>query len=231
MCSAMCRGTLVISAGFQENISRLCLSKPHSSFCPSSVKLEPIAIVCSGYSGWIATWIFSFVTRLITGCDTPGPETIVHYSGIILLLRNVTVPLVTKNFSILWAVDGTARILLTLGLPIIPFNNIFPSGHIISPLNPTSGVVAGIIWDPTFGRNLLNQCSYKISEKVERITKKRTKNKAKTTKPGTEWKSCEGQSQIKAKDQKSQSQSQLNKLTVKTGAVIEEYYWLQSQPI
>ncbi|GJU11208.1 hypothetical protein Tco_1133604 [Tanacetum coccineum] len=65
----------------------------------------------------------------------------------------------------------------------------------------------------------------------ERMTKKRTKNKAKTTKPGTEWKSCEGQSQIKAKDQKSQSQSQLNKLTVKTGAVIEEYYWMQSQPI
>ncbi|GKA89803.1 hypothetical protein Tco_0811615 [Tanacetum coccineum] len=69
------------------------------------------------------------------------------------------------------------------------------------------------------------------SMQQERITKKRTKNKAKTTKPGTEWKSCEGQSQIKAKDQKSQSQSQLNKLTVKTGAVIEEYYWLQSQPI
>ncbi|GJX38858.1 hypothetical protein Tco_0252161 [Tanacetum coccineum] len=44
------------------------------------------------------------------------------------------------------------------------------------------------------------------------------------TKPGTEWKSCKGQSQSKAKDQKSQSQSQLNKLTVKTGAVIEEYY-------
>ncbi|GJZ46475.1 hypothetical protein Tco_0594071 [Tanacetum coccineum] len=65
----------------------------------------------------------------------------------------------------------------------------------------------------------------------ERITKKRTKNKAKTTKPDTEWKSCKGQSQSKAKDQKSQSQSQLNKLTVKTGAVIEEYYWLQSQPI
>ncbi|GJS54268.1 retrovirus-related pol polyprotein from transposon TNT 1-94 [Tanacetum coccineum] len=66
---------------------------------------------------------------------------------------------------------------------------------------------------------------------LERITKKRTKNKAKTTKPDSEWKSCEGQSQIKAKDQKSQSQSQLNKLTVKTGAVIEEYYWMQSQPI
>ncbi|GJS84862.1 hypothetical protein Tco_0751403 [Tanacetum coccineum] len=63
---------------------------------------------------------------------------------------------------------------------------------------------------------------------IERITKKRTKNKAKTTKLDSEWKSCEGQSQSKAKDQK--SQSQLNKLTVKTGAVIEEYYWLQSHP-
>ncbi|GKA30159.1 retrovirus-related pol polyprotein from transposon TNT 1-94, partial [Tanacetum coccineum] len=40
----------------------------------------------------------------------------------------------------------------------------------------------------------------------ERITKKRTKNKAKTTKLDSEWKSCEGQSQIKAKDQKSQIQ-------------------------
>ncbi|GKA70880.1 retrovirus-related pol polyprotein from transposon TNT 1-94, partial [Tanacetum coccineum] len=64
---------------------------------------------------------------------------------------------------------------------------------------------------------------------MERITKKRTKNEAKTTKPDSEWKSCEGQSQSKAKDQI--SQSQLNKSTVKTKAVIEEYYWLQSQPI
>ncbi|GJT10127.1 hypothetical protein Tco_0857169 [Tanacetum coccineum] len=63
-----------------------------------------------------------------------------------------------------------------------------------------------------------------LKDFLERITKKRTKNKAKTTKPGTEWKSCGRQSQSKAKDQKSQSQSQLNKLTVKTGAVIEEYY-------
>ncbi|GJT46845.1 hypothetical protein Tco_0955560 [Tanacetum coccineum] len=59
----------------------------------------------------------------------------------------------------------------------------------------------------------------------ERITKKRTKNKAKTTKLDSEWKSCEGQSQIKAKDQKSQSQSQLNKLTVQNPvAYLKEYY-------
>ncbi|GJY45534.1 hypothetical protein Tco_0434597 [Tanacetum coccineum] len=45
------------------------------------------------------------------------------------------------------------------------------------------------------------------------------------TKPDTEWKSCKRQGQSKAKDQISQSQSQLNKSTVKTKAVIEEYYW------
>ncbi|GKA92757.1 RNA-directed DNA polymerase, eukaryota [Tanacetum coccineum] len=44
------------------------------------------------------------------------------------------------------------------------------------------------------------------------------------TKPDTEWKSCKRQGQSKAKDQISQSQSQLNKSTVKTKAVIEEYY-------
>ncbi|GJW92278.1 hypothetical protein Tco_0169831 [Tanacetum coccineum] len=60
---------------------------------------------------------------------------------------------------------------------------------------------------------------------------KRQKTQQKMTKPDTEWKSCEGQSQSKAKDQISQNQSQLNKSTVKTKAVIEEYYWLQSQPI
>nr|GEW69504.1 reverse transcriptase domain-containing protein [Tanacetum cinerariifolium] len=36
----------------QENISRLHLSSPHSSFRHSSVKAEPIVIACSGYSGW-----------------------------------------------------------------------------------------------------------------------------------------------------------------------------------
>ncbi|GKF32334.1 hypothetical protein Tco_0102132 [Tanacetum coccineum] len=120
LCSAMCRKTLVISAGFQANISRLRLSKPHSFFRPSSFKVEPIATVCSGYSRWIATWIFSSVTWFITSCDAPGPESIVHSSGMILLLRSVTVSPATGNFSIPWAVDRIARILFTPGLPIIP---------------------------------------------------------------------------------------------------------------
>ncbi|GJU83332.1 putative ribonuclease H-like domain-containing protein [Tanacetum coccineum] len=50
-CSAICRGTLVMSTSFQANMSRLRLSKPHNSLRPSFIKLEPIAIVCSGYSG------------------------------------------------------------------------------------------------------------------------------------------------------------------------------------
>ncbi|GJX80750.1 hypothetical protein Tco_0328899 [Tanacetum coccineum] len=82
-------------------------------------------------------------------------------------------------------VDGTAWILLTHGLPMIPLygdgdlttmkfiyaevecssspiftsNDIFPSGHIISPLTLTNSVAAG-----TIGRNLLKQCSYRISK-------------------------------------------------------------------
>ncbi|GJW36945.1 hypothetical protein Tco_0059865 [Tanacetum coccineum] len=133
---------------------------------------------------------FSSVTWLITGCCTPGPETIVHSNRMILLLRNVTVLPVTGNFIIPCAVDGTVLILFTHGLPMIPLygdgdlttmkfihvdvecssshiftsSDIFPSGHIISPLNPTSGVVAGTIWLLTSGWNLLRQCSYRIFE-------------------------------------------------------------------
>ncbi|GJV65355.1 reverse transcriptase domain-containing protein [Tanacetum coccineum] len=50
------------------------------------------------------------------------------------------------------------------------------------------------------------------------ITPKDRKHSKKMTKPDTEWKSCKRQGQSKAKDQISQSQSQLNKSTVKTKA-------------
>ncbi|GKE80810.1 hypothetical protein Tco_1550810, partial [Tanacetum coccineum] len=50
----------------------------------------------------------------------PSSETIEPSSGITLLLRNVTIPPTTGNFSIPCAVDGIARIFLTPGLPIIP---------------------------------------------------------------------------------------------------------------
>ncbi|GJW89531.1 hypothetical protein Tco_0164871 [Tanacetum coccineum] len=61
------------------------------------------------------------------------------------------------------------------------------------------------------------------------ITPKDRKHSKKMTKPDTEWKSCKRQGQSTAKED-SQSQSQLNKSTVKTNAVIEEYIWLQSHP-
>ncbi|GJR60731.1 hypothetical protein Tco_1502893 [Tanacetum coccineum] len=50
-CSAKYRGTPVMSSGFQANMSRLRLSNSHNALCPSSVRVELIAIVCSGYSG------------------------------------------------------------------------------------------------------------------------------------------------------------------------------------
>nr|GEU40399.1 hypothetical protein [Tanacetum cinerariifolium] len=78
-----------MSAGFQANMSRLRLSKPHNSFHPSSVRVEPIAIVCSGYFGCIATLILFSTTRVQAEGCTFGPETIVHSSGISLLLHSM----------------------------------------------------------------------------------------------------------------------------------------------
>ncbi|GJX21590.1 hypothetical protein Tco_0226035 [Tanacetum coccineum] len=52
----------------------------------------------------------------------------------------------------------------------------------------------------------------------ERITKKRTKNKAKTTKLDSEWKSCEEQGQSKAKDQISQVKVNSTNQQSKTGS-------------
>ncbi|GJY64398.1 hypothetical protein Tco_0465858 [Tanacetum coccineum] len=118
----MFRGTPVISAGFQAKISKFCLSKEHSPLRPFSVNVDPMATVCSG----------------------------------------VTVPPSTGNFNILCVVDGTARIFLMPGLPIIALcwdgdlitmkfiyaevectsspiftsKAIWPSGQMVSPLNP-----------------------------------------------------------------------------------------------
>ncbi|GJV01541.1 hypothetical protein Tco_1335110 [Tanacetum coccineum] len=43
-------------------------------------------------------------------------------------------------------------------------NDIFPNGHAISPLNPKSRVVAGVLWFLISGRSRLKQYSYKTSE-------------------------------------------------------------------
>ncbi|GJR55837.1 hypothetical protein Tco_1406358 [Tanacetum coccineum] len=107
-----------------------------------------------------------------------------------LLLRNVTVPPSTGNFNISCAVDGTARIFLIPVLPIIPLcwdgdlitmkfihaevecssspiftsRDIWPSGQMVSPLNPMSDAVAGIIWFLISGRSLTKQCLYRTSK-------------------------------------------------------------------
>ncbi|GJV31131.1 hypothetical protein Tco_1391531 [Tanacetum coccineum] len=52
---------------------------------------------------------------------------------------------------------------------------------------------------------------------------KKTENQAKMTKLSMEWKRL---CKIKAKDQKSQSQSR--RINSQTGAGTEEYYWMQS---
>nr|GEV63840.1 hypothetical protein [Tanacetum cinerariifolium] len=118
----MCRGTPVISAGFQENMPRLRLSKPHKSFRPFFDRVEHIAIVCSRYFRWIATLILYSTARVMEeGCSF-GPETIVYSSGIIFLLRIVSV---TGNFNIPWVVDGSTCIYLTPGLPMIPLYEMF----------------------------------------------------------------------------------------------------------
>ncbi|GJS65674.1 hypothetical protein Tco_0680238 [Tanacetum coccineum] len=119
-----------------------------------------------------------------------GLEIITHSIGMTLLLRNVTVPPSTGNFNIPCAVDGTACIFLIPGLPIIPLcwdgdlitmkfihaevecssspiftsKDIYPSGQMVSPLNPMRCVVAGTIWLLISGWSLTKQCSYRISE-------------------------------------------------------------------
>ncbi|GJS81624.1 hypothetical protein Tco_0748165 [Tanacetum coccineum] len=49
-----------------------------------------------------------------------APVTILHSAGIKVLLRIVTIPPSTWNLSISWAVDGTAKIFLRPGRPMIP---------------------------------------------------------------------------------------------------------------
>ncbi|GJV97564.1 hypothetical protein Tco_1549141 [Tanacetum coccineum] len=104
--------------------------------------------------------------------------------------QDVITPPSTGIFNIPWTIDGTACNFLTLGLPIIPLYGdgdlttskfiqdevewssspiftiscICPTGHIISPLNPIKGMVAGINWFLISRRRRLKQCSYNISE-------------------------------------------------------------------
>ncbi|GJY46311.1 hypothetical protein Tco_0435374 [Tanacetum coccineum] len=155
----------VISAGFQAGkISKFCLSKEHSSLRPFSINVDPMVTVYSGYSGWIAIFIFSSSTWFTAGGWMLGPEIIAHSVGMTLLLYNVTVPPSTGNFNILCAVDGTARIFLIPGLPMIALcwdGDLITMKFIYAEVECTSS--------PTFTSKAIwpsgqMQCSYKTSE-------------------------------------------------------------------
>ncbi|GJY45926.1 ribonuclease H-like domain, reverse transcriptase, RNA-dependent DNA polymerase [Tanacetum coccineum] len=85
----------------------------------------------------------------------PGLEIIAHSFGMTLLLRNVIVPPSTGNFNIPLKCSAS---------PIFTSRDIWPIGQMVSPLNPMSDVVAGIIWLLIYGRSLMKQCSYRTSE-------------------------------------------------------------------
>ncbi|GJW11371.1 retrovirus-related pol polyprotein from transposon TNT 1-94 [Tanacetum coccineum] len=112
-----------------------------------------------------------------------SPEIIAHSIGMILLLRNVTVPPSTGNFNISCAVDGMARIFLIPSLPIIPLcwdgdlttmkfihaevecssssiftsNDIWPSGQMVSPLKMLT-----LRFSDTFKMRYNNKENYKL---------------------------------------------------------------------
>ncbi|GKC39707.1 hypothetical protein Tco_1052091 [Tanacetum coccineum] len=137
-CSAMDLGTPVISAGFQENISKLSLSRLQSSILPFSDKLSPIVTVCFGYSGWIATLIPSAATGSLGGRAFCVSATILHSAGIMVLLRIVTIPPSIENFSIpdLTTMKFIRVLVECSSSPIVTVSDIYPNGQDISPLNP-----------------------------------------------------------------------------------------------
>ncbi|GJZ83355.1 hypothetical protein Tco_0648528 [Tanacetum coccineum] len=93
------------------------------------------------------------------GCCVLGPEIIAHSIEMTLLLRNITVPPSTGNFNIPCAVDVEC-----FSSPIFTSRDIWPSGQMVSPLNPMSDAVAGTIWLFISGRSLTKQCLYRTSE-------------------------------------------------------------------
>ncbi|GKF95482.1 hypothetical protein Tco_0288217, partial [Tanacetum coccineum] len=152
-----------------------------SSILPFSDRLPSIITVCFRYSGWIATLIPYVAVGSGGGGPFGAPVTILHFAGIMVLLRIVTTPPSIGNLSISWAVDGTAWIFLRPGRQMIPLygdenmttikfivvlvefspspkdtiSDICPNSQDISLLNPKRGVVAGTIWFFISGRSLL----------------------------------------------------------------------------
>ncbi|GJZ02698.1 hypothetical protein Tco_0520659 [Tanacetum coccineum] len=122
----------------------------------------------NGHSYLFFQYFASFWGRVL------GPEIIAHSIGMIMLLRNVTVSPSTGNFSIpiiplCWDGDLTTKKFIHAEVecpssPIFTSKDIWPSGQMVSPLNPVRYAVSGTIWLLISGRSLTKQCSYKISE-------------------------------------------------------------------
>ncbi|GKC34851.1 hypothetical protein Tco_1047235 [Tanacetum coccineum] len=137
-CFPMDLGTPVISVSFQANISKLSLSRLQSSILPFSDKLLPIVMVCSVYSGWIATLIPSMAVGSLGGRTFYVSATILHSAGITVLVWIVIIPPSTGNFSIQALFECSSS-------PKVTISDSCPNVKDISTLNPKTGVVAGII--------------------------------------------------------------------------------------
>ncbi|GKA29657.1 hypothetical protein Tco_0715902 [Tanacetum coccineum] len=138
-CSAMFRGMpVIISWASRRNIQVFVCAMDHSLCDPFSVNVDPYGTVCSGYSGWLlylfslSTWVLLREAAMLVGDNNT------FHMGMTLLLCNVTVPPSTGNFNIPCAVDGTARIFLIPGLPIIAL--CWDGGFLINrEVNPCGG--------------------------------------------------------------------------------------------
>ncbi|GJU87486.1 hypothetical protein Tco_1295032, partial [Tanacetum coccineum] len=120
-CFTMDLGTPVMSASLQANMFKLSLSRFHSSILPFSNWLPPIVTVYSGYSGWIATLIPSVAVGSLGGRTICVSATILHSAGIMVLLRIVTIPPSTGNFSIPAFAECSSS-------PRVTISEICPSG-------------------------------------------------------------------------------------------------------
>ncbi|GJZ14793.1 hypothetical protein Tco_0550470 [Tanacetum coccineum] len=134
----MCRWTPVMSAGFKAKTSRVLRMNGHFYLLLQHL---------TGHGGYVL-----------------DPKIIAHSIGMTLLLRNVTVPPSTGNFNISCAVMFIHTEVECSSSPIFTSRDIWPSGQMVSPLNPMSGVVARIIWLLIFGWSLTKQYSYRTSE-------------------------------------------------------------------
>nr|GEW09385.1 hypothetical protein [Tanacetum cinerariifolium] len=167
-------GMPVMSTGFQTNTSKLFLSKSQSFILHFSDKLPTTAYYYSFL--WVLGMdghLYPFYCYWLIGWEfIETSATILHSTGIIVLLRKVTIPLSTRKLSIPWAVDVNAWIFLRPGWPMIPLygdgdltimkfikafvkcspspkdtiSDICSNGRDIPPLKPKNEVVAGYFW-------------------------------------------------------------------------------------